>query len=341
MKKVLVTGGAGYIGSHMVKALLAAEYHPVILDNLSSGSPSAVLGGEFVRGDLADQQLLDDLFTASKFAGVMHFASFINVGESVEQPLKYYRNNFLNTLNLLECMFRHNANNFIFSSSAAIFGNPLRTPIDESHPVAPINPYGQSKSMVETALADFDRAYGLRSVSLRYFNAAGADPDGELGERHAPETHLIPLALGAASGRLPALKIFGRDYDTPDGTCIRDYVHTFDLCQAHLLALEFLLQGGRSSAFNLGSGGGYSVQEVISVAESVTGGKIPVSVAPRRPGDPVRLVADSRLIAGSLGWRPRYGDLETIIRHAWRWEQRLLAEAGGGPSAADHSGKAQ
>ncbi len=328
MQKILVTGGAGYIGSQMTKMLLANQYQVVILDNLSSGSMSAVLGGEFVHGDLADQQLLDGLFAANDFAGIMHFASFINVGESVEEPLKYYRNNFQNTLNLLDCMVRHKANNFIFSSSAAIFGNPLRTPIDETHPVAPINPYGHSKSMVENVLADFDRAYGLKSVSLRYFNAAGADPDGDLGERHEPETHLIPLVLRAASGRLPNLTIFGQDYDTPDGTCIRDYVHTVDLCQAHLLALEFLFQGGLSSAFNLGNGGGYSVQEVIGLAESVTGKKIPTRGAARRPGDPARLVADSSLIARTLGWKSCYGDLATIVRHAWEWEQRMCGEIG-------------
>lgn len=321
MKKILVVGGAGYIGSHMVKALLSAGYETVTLDNLLAGHRDAVLGGEFVLGDLADRGLLEEVFATHGFAGVMHFASHIQVGESVRDPGKYYRNNVANTLNLLDAMVRHGVGVFIFSSSAAIFGEPRYVPIDEAHPKVPINPYGLSKLMVEQMLGDYDRAHGLRAISLRYFNAAGADPEGALGERHDPETHLIPLVLQAAAGYRSHVTVFGRDYDTPDGTCIRDYVHIADLCQAHLLALEQLLGGAPSAAYNLGNGLGYSVQEVIDAARAVTGHEVPVADGPRREGDPARLVADSRHCRDVLGWRPRFGDLRTIIEHAWRWEQ--------------------
>ncbi len=320
---ILVMGGAGYIGSHMVKMLLEQSFRVVTLDNLATGNRQSVLGGDFVQGDVGDPLLLERLFTGYSFAGVMHFASHIQVGESVTDPAKYYRNNVSNTLILLDAMRKHGVGCFIFSSSAAVYGEPLTVPITESHPKNPINPYGRSKWMIEEVLADYDLAYGLRSVCFRYFNAAGADPGGAIGECHTPETHLIPLVLMAASGRRPQVKLFGEDYDTPDGTCIRDYVHVNDLCQAHLLALESLLQGGGSAAFNLGNGGGFSVREVMAAAERVTGRKIPVVVAPRRAGDPARLVADASLAHQELGWRPQYSELEQIIRHAWQWEQKL------------------
>jgi UDP-glucose 4-epimerase len=251
----------------------------------------------------------------------MHFASFIQVAESVQHPDKYYRNNFTYTLGLLDAMRAHGLNKFILSSTAATFGEPQYTPIDEKHPQQPINPYGRTKLMVEQTLADYDRAYGFKSVCLRYFNAAGADPEGQLGERHDPETHLIPLVLQAASGKRPSISVFGRDYDTPDGTCIRDYIHIQDLCSAHWLALESLINGAESQSYNLGNGNGFSVQEVIDTAEQVTGRKILVVNAPRRDGDPARLVADSRLAREKLGWQPQYTDLASIIEHAWKWER--------------------
>ena len=320
--RILVVGGAGYIGSHMVKMLLDAGHDVVTLDNLSNGYRDAVLGGEFVEGDIADRELLDELFAAQDFDGVMHFASFIQVGESVQLPGKYYENNLSNTINLLNAMVAHGVKRFIFSSTAAIFGEPAYVPIDEQHTRNPINPYGKSKWMVEQILADFDHAYGLKSVCLRYFNAAGADPSGLLGERHQPETHLIPLVLQAASGRRPSVSVFGRDYATPDGTCIRDYIHIVDLCQAHLLALQRLTAGADSAAYNLGNGNGFSVQEVIAAVERVTGKAVTVVNAPRRAGDPARLVADATLARYELGWQPMYADLDTIVEHAWAWERK-------------------
>jgi len=320
--KILVVGGAGYIGSHMVKMLSLAGHHVVTLDNLSNGYRDAVKYGDFVEGDIADSVLLDKLFAENQFDGVMHFASYIQVGESVEKPSMYYRNNVTNTQVLLDAMVEHDIKSFIFSSTAATFGEPEYTPIDEKHPQAPINPYGHSKLMVEQILADFDHAYGLKSFSLRYFNAAGADPDGELGERHIPETHLIPLVLQAASGRRESITVFGDDYDTPDGTCIRDYIHINDLCSAHLLALEYLVNGGETKAYNMGNGEGYSIKELIDVAKSVTGNDFTVVMGERRDGDPARLVADSKLLQSELSWKPEYPDLETIIRHAWEWEKQ-------------------
>jgi UDP-glucose 4-epimerase len=321
MARILVVGGAGYIGSHMVKMLARAGHDVATLDNFSTGYRDAVVAGRVIEGDLADRALLDRVFAQGRFDGVMHFASFIQVGESVREPGKYYRNNVFHTLNLLDAMVTHGVRAFIFSSTAAVFGEPQYVPIDEAHPKAPINPYGASKLMVERMLADYDAAHGLRSVALRYFNAAGADPEGELGERHDPETHLIPLVLQAAAGRRPAIHVFGTDYDTPDGTCIRDYVHIQDLCAAHLLALEQLAAGAPSAAYNLGNGAGFSVRQVIAAAERVTGLKIPVEFAPRRAGDPARLVADSRLARQALGWTPAHPDLDTIVAHAWTWER--------------------
>jgi UDP-glucose 4-epimerase len=321
--KVLVVGGAGYIGSHMVKRLLRENYAVTTLDDFSTGYRDSVLGGEVIEGGLADVSLLDKVFTTHRFDAVMHFASFIQVGESVIQPAKYYTNNLVNTLNLLNAMAKHDVQRFVFSSTAAIFGEPQYVPIDEKHPVAPINPYGASKAMVEQVLRDYDKAYGLKAVCLRYFNACGSDPECELGERHEPETHLIPLALQAVSGRRGALTVFGRDYDTPDGTCIRDYVHIVDLCEAHLKALDLLADGGASAAFNLGNGEGFSVAEVVDAVARVTGKPVPVIEGARRAGDPARLVADSALARQVLGWLPKYADLDTIISHAWAWEQKL------------------
>jgi UDP-glucose 4-epimerase len=320
--QVLVVGGAGYIGSHMVKLLVQRGFEVTVLDNLSSGYRDAVRGARFVLGDLFERDALEDLCRETRFDGVMHFASHIQVGESVREPAKYYRNNVFKTQNLLDVMVARRVRCFIFSSTAAIFGEPLRIPMDEEHPKQPINPYGRGKWMVEQMLEDYDTAYGLKSVSLRYFNAAGADPDGELGERHDPETHLIPLVLQAASGRRPHITVFGDDYDTPDGTCIRDYIHVNDLCEAHLLALQRLGEGADSAAYNLGNGNGFSVREVIETARTVTGRDIPVQYSERRPGDPARLVADSRRARAELGWTPRYADLATIIAHAWQWETR-------------------
>jgi UDP-glucose 4-epimerase len=322
--KILVVGGAGYIGSHMVKQLLRGGHDVMTLDDLSTGYRDAVLGGSFIQGSIADRTLLDRVFADHRFDAVFHFASFIQVGESVAQPAKYYANNLANTLNLLDAMVRHEIRHFIFSSSAAIFGEPRNMRIDEDHPVAPINPYGASKAMVEQILRDYDRAYGLKSVSLRYFNACGADPEGDVGERHDPETHLIPLALQAVSGRRESLTVFGRDYDTPDGTCIRDYVHVCDLCEAHLLALVYLQDGKASNAFNLGNGDGFSVQEVINTVSLVTGKKVPVIDGLRRAGDPARLVADASKANKTLGWKPRYGELDVIVSHAWAWETKRL-----------------
>ena len=317
---ILVVGGAGYIGSHMAKMLAKSGYEVLILDNLSTGFRDAARYGRLIEGDLADQNLLDQIFSENSIAAVLHFAALSQVGESVREPARYYRNNVANTQNLLDAMLGHEVRRFIFSSTAAIFGEPEYTPIDESHRLSPINPYGRSKRMVEEMLADYDHSYGLRFVTLRYFNAAGADPGGKLGERHDPESHLIPLVLQVASGRREYIAVYGNDYPTPDGTCIRDYIHVWDLCSAHLLALEHLLADGGSHAFNLGNGKGFSVQEVIDTARSVTGQDIPVQKWERRAGDPAMLVADSKRARLVLGWHPRFYDLETIIEHAWQWE---------------------
>lgn len=326
--KILVVGGAGYIGSHMVKRLSVAGHQVVVLDNLSQGYRDAVRYGELIEADLADRAALERILGAGAFDVVMHFASFIQVGESVTEPAKYYTNNVTNTQNLLDAMVGCGVMHFIFSSTAAIFGEPEYTPIDEAHPARPINPYGRSKWFVEQMLEDYERAYGVKSVCLRYFNAAGADPDGELGERHLPETHLIPLILQAASGRRDCIRVFGRDYATPDGTCIRDYVHVMDLCEAHLLAIEALRSTQRSARYNLGNGNGFSVQEVIDSASRVTGCAIRVVDDLRRDGDPAVLVADSRLAREELGWRPRFAELDTIVGHAWQWECKAGEWAG-------------
>lgn len=320
--RVLVVGGAGYIGSHMVKMLLSAGHEVITLDNLSSGHRDAVLGGAFVKGDLADTACINQVFEQYLPEAVMHFASYIQVGESVRKPDIYYRNNVTNTLNLLDVMLKFEVKKFIFSSTAAVFGEPDYVPIDEAHPNRPLNPYGRSKWMIEQVLADYDKAFDLRSVCLRYFNAAGADPEGQLGERHDPETHLIPLILQAASGRRDNIQVFGNDYDTPDGTCIRDYIHIVDLCSAHLAALEYLTKGGGSDRFNLGNGSGFSVQEVIDAVQKVSGKQVTVINGPRREGDPARLVADAKRAKSILAWQPTYTALDTIVSHAWQWERK-------------------
>ncbi|HEX8963120.1 MAG TPA: UDP-glucose 4-epimerase GalE [Rhodocyclaceae bacterium] len=319
---ILVVGGAGYIGSHMVKLLRQSGFGVVVVDDLSGGHRDAVLDARLVVGSMADGRLLAELFARHRFAAVMHFASFIQVGESMNDPAKYYANNLAATLTLLDAMRTAGVARFIFSSTAAVYGEPDHVPIGEDHAKRPINPYGRSKWMVEQVLEDFDRAYGLKSVCLRYFNAAGADPEGELGERHLPETHLIPLVLQAAAGRGPAVSVFGSDYDTPDGTCIRDYIHVCDLCDAHLLALRHLLDGGASARLNLGNGAGFSVMEVVETVRRVTGRPVAISREPRRAGDPPRLVANAALARELLGWRPRRADLDTIVADAWRWERR-------------------
>jgi UDP-glucose 4-epimerase len=322
MKEILVIGGAGYIGSHMVKLLRQCGYAVVVLDDLSGGFSNAVLDAKLVVGSIADTSLLDQVFASHHFAAVMHFASFIQVAESVTAPGRYYANNVAATLTLLSAMHKWGVAKFIFSSTAAVYGNPQSVLIDENHAKNPINPYGRSKWMVEQVLEDYDRAYGIKAVCLRYFNAAGADPHGQLGERHEPETHLIPLVLQAASGRREFISVYGSDYDTPDGTCIRDYVHVADLCDAHLLALLRLLEGGASGRFNLGNGMGYSVKEVIETARVISKRDITVNYELRRAGDPPRLVANSSLARAELGWQPQRGGLATIMKDAWAWEQK-------------------
>jgi UDP-glucose 4-epimerase len=318
-EKILVVGGAGYIGSHMVKDLLDTGYGVITLDDLSTGHRELVPGGEFIEGGLGDRVLLDNLFSTHPISAVMHFAAFSLVGESVENPLKYYRNNMAATAELLDSMICHNVKRFIFSSTAAVYGEPVEIPITEDHPCNPTNPYGASKIGVERMLKDCDSAYGLKYISLRYFNASGADESGNIGERHHNETHLIPLILEVATGRQENIKIFGTNYPTPDGTCIRDYIHVSDLTRAHLLALDTLMSGGDSSVYNLGNNRGYSVREVIELARKVTGKPIPAIEADKRPGDPAVLIASSDKIKEALGWKPQYEDLETIIKTAWVW----------------------
>jgi len=315
--KILVVGGAGYIGSHMVACLVRQGYIPIVLDDLSTGHRESVSEAKLVIGNIGDSQLLDSLFAQHDFSAVMHFASFIQVGESVLDPAKYYQNNLANTLSLLNAMLKWKVKHFIFSSTAAVYGEPKYSPIDEKHPVAPINPYGQSKRMVEQVLEDYARAYDFNFMALRYFNAAGADPSGKLGEWHEPETHLIPLALQVASGKRDSITIYGEDYATPDGTCIRDYVHVNDLCDAHLLALQALWEGKKSNIYNLGTGTGFSVRHVIDVVSQVTQQTIKVVAGERRAGDPAILVPDATCVKQDLHWQPLYSNLDTIILHAW------------------------
>ncbi len=319
--KILVVGGAGYIGSHMVLALQQAGFCPVVFDNLSKGHAHAVMEAEFVQGDICDTNLLQQVFAQHDFFAVMHFASFIEVAESVQFPAKYYQNNVAATLNLLAVMLQAQVRHFIFSSTAAVYGDPQAVPITESHPLHPINPYGRSKWMVEEILKDYAHTGALNYAILRYFNAAGADPAGRIGEQHQPESHLIPLVLQVASGERVALHVYGRDYPTPDGTCVRDFVHVMDICEAHVLALQALQQGKTALIYNVGTGHGYSVQQVIAAAMRVTQRPLAVIESARRAGDPAILVADATRIRQELGWQPRYADLDTIIQHAWAFVQ--------------------
>lgn len=320
---ILIVGGAGYIGSHLNKEISKKGYKTVVFDNLSYGYEKFVKWGIFERGDLGDIEDIRKVFKKYRIEAVMHFAAFTYVGESVEDPQKYYMNNVKNTLNLLQVMLEENVKYFVFSSTCATYGNPARIPITENHPQNPINPYGKSKLIVEEILKDYSDAYGLKYASLRYFNAAGADPDCEIGEMHDPETHLIPLVLDAASSKREDIKIFGTDYDTSDGTCIRDYIHVTDLADAHILALEYLQKGGKSDIFNLGNGNGFSVKEVIETAREITGKPIKEVEVERRPGDPPVLIGSSKKAMEILKWKPKYHDLSRIIETAWKWHKKV------------------
>lgn len=320
---ILIAGGAGYIGSHLNKEISEKGIKTVIFDNLSYGHRDFVKWGTFEQGDLGNLEDIRSVFQKYPIEAVMHFAAFTYVGESVEDPQKYYLNNVKNTLNLLQVMLEENVKYFVFSSTCATYGNPVEIPITENHPQNPINPYGKGKLMVETILKDYSDAYGLKYASLRYFNAAGADPGEETGELHNPETHLIPLVLDVAAGKREDVKIFGTDYDTPDGTCIRDYIHVTDLAEAHILALEYLQNGGESDVFNLGNGNGFSVKEVIETAKEITGKDIKAVEADRRPGDPPILVGSSSKAKKILNWNPKYDELSKIIETAWNWHKSI------------------
>ncbi len=319
--KILVTGGAGYIGSHVVKKLGEKGYDILVVDNLSTGHKEAVLYGRLHVLDLSDKQSLRNVVKDFKPDAVMHFAASIEVAESVKKPLKYYRNNTANTLNLLEVLHEEGINRFIFSSTAAVYGEPDNIPVKETDPLKPINPYGRSKAFVEDILKDLSKAdSSFRYVSLRYFNVAGADPEGKIGQSYRNPTHLITRALKVAKGEFEKLQIYGTDYPTPDGTAIRDYIHVCDLATAHILALDYLMEGGESDVFNCGYGHGYSVKQVVETAKKVTGIDFPVEETGRREGDPAILVADSSKIKQKLGWKPQFDDLEFIIKTAWNWE---------------------
>lgn len=327
MSTILVTGGAGYIGSHCCKALSNAGYIPVTYDNLERGHARAVQWGPLEQGDILDRRRLDEVLRKYRPEAVMHFAGYIAVGESVEKPGLYHKINVEGSRSLLEASVANGINKIIFSSSAAIYGTPDQTPILETHPLNPINPYGKNKLDVERMLHDFEKTSAIWSVSLRYFNAAGADPDGKTGESHNPETHLIPLVLQTAAGKTPNIQVFGKDYDTPDGTCIRDYIHVTDLVDAHILALKSLLQDAKSAIYNLGTGTGYSVLEIIAAARKVTGKEIPMIITNRRPGDAAVLVCNSDRIKSALAWQPKHSDLNTIIDTAWRWHTKQESSA--------------
>jgi len=320
-KRILVTGGAGYIGSHTVKLLLEQGHEVTVVDNLSKGYRHNVPGKLLYKLDISDTKALSELMRQVRCQAVIHFAAFIAVGESMREPERYFGNNVAGSLSLLTAMVETGVKHIVFSSTAAVYGDPASSPIVETFPIQAVNPYGESKVMVETLLRWFDRIHGLTSVSLRYFNACGADPEGRLGEEHEPETHLIPLLLRAVMTGKP-VTVFGDDYDTPDGTCIRDYIHVNDLAQAHILALDYLLSGGASDQFNVGTSTGHSVMETIRAVEAVTRSKVPFVVGARRQGDPPRLVADSAKLRGKLGWVPRYADLRSIIEHAWNFAQK-------------------
>jgi UDP-glucose-4-epimerase GalE len=319
--RVLVTGGAGYIGSHAVKALRRRGDRAVVYDDLSAGHREAAIHADAtIQGDIHDTGTVRRVIRDHRVDAVMHFAAWLSVGDSVRDPAGYYRNNVLGALSVLEAMVAEGVRDFVFSSTAAVFGDPVETPITEAHPTRPINAYGETKLAIERALPHFERAYGLRSMSLRYFNAAGADPDGELGEDHAPELHVIPRAIDAALGRA-AFQVFGDDYETPDGTCLRDYVHVTDLASAHTAALDALRGGTPSACYNLGNGRPISVRAVLDAVTRVTGRDVPFTMAPRRPGDPAVLYASSERIKRELGWRPQYEDIDTIVHTAWRWRE--------------------
>ncbi len=324
MKKnsvILVAGGAGYIGSHASRDLHAAGFIPLVIDNLSKGHPESVICGELLEGDLKDEKFLDQVFENYPVQGVMHFASKCYVGESMSDPAIYYEENLSSALTLLRAMLKHRVNKFIFSSSCATYGNPVELPLRETHPQDPVNPYGETKYFIERILKHYDRAYGLRFCALRYFNAAGASPDGQIGESHDPETHLIPRILGTVTGKYEKVQIFGDDYPTPDGTCLRDYIHVSDLASAHRKALQWISKNDASEFFNLGTGTAYSVRQILESAYKATGSKIPVETAPRRPGDPPELVADPAKARRVLGWEPAFSGLDTIMETAWKWEQ--------------------
>ena len=321
--KILVVGGAGYIGSHMLKRFQDTNHSVEVLDNLSTGFETNTLDFPFHRCDLSDKDHVHSILQ-SGYDVVMHFASYINVGESFIDPQKYYENNVVNTMNLLNCMVDLRILNFIFSSTAAVYGEPESIPISEDQKINPVNPYGQTKAIIENVLKDYDKAYGLKSISLRYFNACGAHLDGTIGECHNPETHLIPLILQVASGRKDKITVFGNDYPTKDGTCIRDYIHVMDLAEAHLLALENLYKNQTSETYNIGNNQGFSVSEIIKSAEEITKKKINIEIADRRMGDPGQLVADNKRIKEKLNWTSKYSDLTTIISSAWQWEKKLI-----------------
>lgn len=321
--KILVVGGAGYIGSHMIKRFQNTDHQIDVLDNLSTGFKENSQNYKLHICDLSNKEQVHKILKENKYEMVMHFASSINVGESYDHPMKYYENNVINTLNLLECMIDLKILNFIFSSTAAVYGEPESIPIKEEQNLSPINPYGKTKSVVENILSDYDKSYGLKYISLRYFNACGAHIDGTIGERHNPETHLIPLILQTASGRRNNFKIYGDDYKTKDGTCVRDYIHVMDIAEAHLLSLEKLIQTQNSDIYNIGNKQGYSVREIIDMVEEITQIKIPYKISEKRKGDPAELIADNSKITEKLNWRARYSDLNTIINTAWEWEKKL------------------
>lgn len=321
--KILVVGGAGYIGSHMIKRFQNTDHQIDVLDNLSTGFKENSQNFKLHICDLSNKEQVHKILKENKYEMVMHFASSINVGESYDHPMKYYENNVINTLNLLECMIDLKILNFIFSSTAAVYGEPESIPIKEAQNLSPINPYGKTKSVVENILSDYDKSYGLKYISLRYFNACGAHIDGTIGERHNPETHLIPLILQTASGRRNNFKIYGDDYKTKDGTCVRDYIHVMDIAEAHLLSLEKLIQTQSSDIYNIGNEQGYSVREIIDMVEEITQTKIPYKISEKRKGDPAVLIADNSKITEKLNWRAKYSDLNTIINTAWEWEKKL------------------
>ncbi|MDD2970821.1 MAG: UDP-glucose 4-epimerase GalE [Lachnospiraceae bacterium] len=318
---ILVCGGAGYIGSHINKQLHKEGYETIVFDNLVYGHREAVKWGNFIPGDLKNIEDIENVFKKYEIEAVFHFAAFAYVGESVQEPEKYYYNNVANTLNLLHVMKKYNCNKIIFSSTCATYGEPEKVPITEDMPQNPINPYGATKLMMERIFKDYHNAYGLQFVVLRYFNAAGADPEGEIGESHNPETHIIPLVLDAASGKRADIKVFGNNYNTPDGSCVRDYVHVYDLATAHLLALKYLQNGGESDFFNLGNENGSSVLEVIESVKKITGKEFKVVVTDRRDGDPAKLVGSSAKAQKVLGWKPIYADIDSIVAHAWKWHE--------------------